>query len=244
MTALAAILTTAMVTAVLSATAVGADEIVLNPVNDNTLFQHDQGDLSNGSGSHLFAGTTNSGQIRRALIAFDITSGVPTGSIVTGVSLTMNMSRTISSDHTVELRRVLSNWGEGESAAVRNEGGGTAAAPGDATWVHTYFDGETWSEPGGDFSSTVSASAVVGDTGSYTWESTSESEEDVQSWYDDPSTNYGWILIGAEEADGTAKRFDSRENLDEAVRPQLRIEYEAVTAVAEQSWGGVKKEAN
>ena len=81
-------------------------------------------------------------------------------------------------------------------------------------------------------STTVSVSMVVGAIGSYTWEATFELKTDVRRWYDDPLTNCRWILIAPESTNGTAKRFDSRENEDEVVGPQLRIKYEAVTAVA------------
>ena len=90
MRATAAILAAAMITTVPGGTTAWADEVILNPVNDNTLYENDQGDLSNGVGVHLFVGTTNGGAIRRALIAFDITSGVPAGSIIAGVSLTLS----------------------------------------------------------------------------------------------------------------------------------------------------------
>ena len=90
MRAKAAILEAAMITTVPGGTTAWADEVILNPVNDNTLYENDQGDLSNGVGVHMFAGTTNGGAFRRALIAFDITSGVPAGSIITGVSLTLS----------------------------------------------------------------------------------------------------------------------------------------------------------
>ena len=238
MGATTAILLTAMTTVVLGGTTALADEVILNPVNDNTLYERDQGDISNGAGVHMFAGTNNSGAIRRALIAFDITSGVPAGSVITGVSLTLNMSRTISGEQAVELRRVLSNWGEGGSDAGQNEGGGGPADSGDATWLHTYWDSETWSEPGGDFSDVVSASLPVGELGSYTWETTAELEADVQGWYDEPENNFGWILIGEELISRSARRFDSSETILELTPgspPRLTIAYDPPVSSA-RAW--------
>ena len=81
----------------------------------------------------------------------------------------------------------------------------------------------------------------MGATGSYTWETTSALEADAQGWYDEPENNFGWILIGSEGESGTAKRFATRENEDLAARPQLRIEFEPVTAVQSQGWAGVKR---
>ena len=46
---------------------------------------------------------------------------------------------------------------------------------------------------------------------------------DVQSWHADSSVNFGWIAIGDESRSQTAKRFDSRENEDDALRPALVV---------------------
>ena len=110
----------------------------------------------------------------------------------------------------VQLRRVLSNWGEGASDASGEEGSGAEAAPGDATWVHTFFDTTAWGTLGGDFLSTASGTALVGDFGSYGW-SSGGMVADIQSWLNDPSRNFGWALIGNEGSNQTAKRFDSKD---------------------------------
>ena len=48
---------------------------------------------------------------------------------------------------------------------------------------------------------------------------------DVQSWLDDFSTNFGWLLLGNESSTQTSKRFDSRENATGGNRPVLTVEY-------------------
>jgi hypothetical protein len=45
---------------------------------------------------------------------------------------------------------------------------------------------------------------------------------DVQSWYANPATNFGWILIGNEAAGNTAKRLSSGES---SVAPVLEVSY-------------------
>ena len=35
---------------------------------------------------------------------------------------------------------------------------------------------------------------------------------DVQSWLDNPASNFGWLVLGDETAIATAKRFDTRES--------------------------------
>ena len=198
----------------------------LSAVKDNTLYEHSSGALSNGAGGHFFAGRTNaSALIRRGVIAFDIAGNISSGSTVNSVKLTLHMSQSGVGDETVELHKILADWGEGTSnSSVRGGGGGASASSGDATWIHTFFNSSTWTTAGGDFSATVSASATVGGVGDYTWDSTAQMVADVQAWLDDPSTNFGWLLKGNEGA-RSAKRFDSRENGTAANVPVLTITF-------------------
>ena len=48
---------------------------------------------------------------------------------------------------------------------------------------------------------------------------------DVQTWVDASATNDGWLLLGNETTSSTAKRFDTKENLDPNARPLLVITY-------------------
>jgi hypothetical protein len=50
---------------------------------------------------------------------------------------------------------------------------------------------------------------------------------DVQSWLDEPSGNHGWCVVGDETTAPSAKRFDSREHFDPAMRPVLTVDYTA-----------------
>ncbi|MEE8158570.1 MAG: DNRLRE domain-containing protein [Dehalococcoidia bacterium] len=201
------------------------EAISLGPSKDNTLYENATGAFSNGVGDHIFVGNNAGGQARRAVIAFDIAGNIPAGSIIQNVNLTIRMSRTVAGPETINLHGLLADWGEGTSNASANEGGGASSESGDATWVHRFFNSDSWSNPGGDFSSTVSASTSVGGSGSYAWGSTSQLVANVQRWLDDPSSNFGWILIGNEAGNRTAKRFDSRENGSAANRPVLTIIY-------------------
>ena len=174
-----------------TATSAGATIITLNPIKDNTLYESADGSVSNGVGSHLFSGTNNRGEIRRALIAFDIEGNIPAGATISSISLRLNMSRTAGGSTTVSLHQVLADWGQGPSDGSGNEGGGADSASGDATWVHRFFNTETWEKAGGDFSETASASTMVGGLGPYIWGPTSEMVADVQSWLENPA-GVGW----------------------------------------------------
>ena len=203
-------------------------EITRSPSKDNTLYASIAGELSNGAGSHLFVGATQGGLERRTVLAFDLSGDIPTGATIEAATLALNMSRGQPGPETVELHRVLANWGEGTSVATGGsggEGGGGQSTPQDVTWIHRFFESEMWRNQGGDYSDTVSGSMSIIGISSYTWGSTVQMVADVQSWIDDPSTNFGWILVNPEEGRGTAKRFDSKENDDAGKRPVLTIAF-------------------
>ena len=67
---------------------------MLGANRDDTLYETLGDQRNNGAGQWVFAGKTSSGAIRRGLISFDIAAGLPAGVTVTGVTLTLNMSRT------------------------------------------------------------------------------------------------------------------------------------------------------
>ncbi len=206
------------------ASSVSAAIINITPSKDNTLYDYDpaEGDVSNALGSHFFAGETAMSELRRGVLAFDIAGNIPAGSTIIAVTLSLNMSRTLLDDpRTVELHLLLADWGEGTSMAPGEEGDGAPATPNDATWRHRFFDTVFWTNEGGDFSATVSATQSVGPIGQYTW-SSAQMVADVQSWLDTPATNFGWLVLGDESTSMTSKRFDTRES---ASPPVLTIQY-------------------
>ena len=134
----------------------------------------------------------------------------------------MNTSMTaLDSARIIELHKLLADWGEGTSQATGEEGQGAPATPNDATWRHRFFDTIFWTNDDGDFSATVSASQSVGPVGQYTW-SSAQMIADVQSWPDNPASNFGWLVLGDESTILTSKRFDTRET---ANPPVLAIQY-------------------
>lgn len=200
------------------------ETVVLTPAKDNTLVDSFDGALSSGAGIHLFTGATRSGSLRRALVAFDVASRIPAGSRITRVTLTMHVSMTIAGNEPVALHRVPANWGEGTSnAGSTRDGNGALARSGDATWIHTFFPSGRWMAAGGDFDPVADATTAVGSS-TATWESVAMIAR-VQQWLDEPAINFGWMLIGNEQNEATAKRFDSREVVPETSRPSLTIEF-------------------
>lgn len=213
------------------AAAARADVVNLTPIQDNSLFESATGALSNGSGGNMFAGRTEASggnALRRALVQFDL-SPIPPSATVTAVqvSMTVTFDGPASGGSTVTLQRVLGSWGEGASVAPGPGGTGTAAAPGDATWIHRFSPGTLWATPGGDFSTTISAATPLPAAPTISWSSPGL-VVDVQSWLASPSSNFGWILRGEESIPGTGIAFATRENLTVASRPVLTVTFTPV----------------
>ncbi|MEA2570135.1 MAG: hypothetical protein QOI24_2136 [Acidobacteriota bacterium] len=202
------------------------ETIVITASKDATLYETGDGSLANSIGIHLFAGTTNGSQVRRALLAFDVASKIPPGSTITRASLTMHMTRTIAGTESIQLRRVLADWSEGTSnAGGARDGIGAQSKTSDPTWIHASFPSRAWSKAGGDFDAAADSTTDVSDFGNYTWGTSASMVARVQSWVDQPATNFGWLLVGPESTARTAKMFDSRQIAVEANRPSLTVEF-------------------
>jgi hypothetical protein len=202
-----------------------ATTIVLNPIQDNSIYS--ESNNSNALGG-LFTGETANGDLRRALMEFDIADNIPAGSIIDSVSLTLTQTKIgPASSATFELNSVNAAWGQGTSSGI---GAGGIATQGDATWNFRLFNTNSWTSPGGDFRSLASGTTTIGTTlGNYTFASQSGLVSDVQNWLDNSGSNFGWILSAADESIGntTARELGSTES-SVADRPTLTINFTAV----------------
>ncbi|MBI4716426.1 MAG: DNRLRE domain-containing protein [Planctomycetes bacterium] len=201
-----------------------ADLVSIGSMKDTTIYADPAGMLGNGSGQYIFTGTNSAQWVRRGLIAFDVASVVPPGSTIDSVALTLHVSRSAQGEAPVGLHRITADWGEGASDAAGAEGSGTQAAPGDATWIHTFHPSALWATPGGDFVPIASATLTVGLDEFNTWSSPGM-VSDVQTWLDAPQANFGWMLLTDESIPETAERFDSRNDPDPRFRPLLSVQY-------------------
>lgn len=214
-----------------------ADTVELLSSQDTMLIESSDGSLGNGAGQYTFAGKTgqfDGFNIRRGVIAFDVAAAVPPGSTITSVSLQLRVSNVATpAQWTIGLHAITQAWGEGASAAPAGEGVGTLAEDGDATWLYTFYDtadptgSPAWTTPGGDFVPNPSATTSVGATNQFaTWGPSVQLIADVQQWVDAPASNHGWLLLGDESTDRTAKRFNTREFAGSSdFRPKLTIEF-------------------
>ena len=221
-----------------------ADTMIINPSQENTIIQTVSGtqQLSNAEGD-LYVGRTNQdGQnpatisIRRGLLKFNIAgAGIPADATITGSTLTMDdVTPGVggNGNQTLSLHDMLNSWGTGTS--YTGGGGGANATNGDATWFDNSYNtnpslATTWSTPGGDFSSTVVASALDPnriDAGTITW-SSAAMISDVQNWLNG-AANDGWLLQGNESAGQTAKRLEGDNPSYDTAYPTLTVSYSVV----------------
>jgi hypothetical protein len=204
-----------------------ADTASLLASKDATLQQDAAGAFSNGKGIFSFVGKTleNPGAaLRRTVIAFDLSS-IPANSTVTAASLSLTVSKIgpAPAPGNISLFKLLKDWNEGPSIGGGTGGGqGPPSQTGDVTWIHTFYNTNFWTTPGGDFSPTVSATTNVPGTGTFTW-SSGGTIADVQSWVSNPGSNFGWIVIGDEVNAASAAQLRSRENGTNP--PKLNITY-------------------
>jgi hypothetical protein len=222
----------ALTATTLPASMAHADTITFGASRDATIYQNNP-DNSNGAGFTMFAGNNGMNSPRRALLDFDVAGNVPAGSTITGVALTLVLQGVAGSDttpRTISLHSLLADWGEGTTGTGLGGGGtgqGFPANPGDATWSQNHFGVSAWTNAGGDFSATASASAVVSQSldSAYTWGSTAALVSDVQNWLDSPGSNFGWLLMGDESGTQTFRQFYTRDEANIAFRPELLIDF-------------------
>ncbi len=215
-----------------------AATVVLEPSEDNSMFEED-GALSNGAGIYLFMGITADGFARRALLRFDIAGNVPAGATITDATLSFQVNREPSGgapDGLASLYRSQAPWGEEGSDAAGDEGMGAPAEPGDATWVFRTFNTVRWVTPGGELVQPVVDTELISGLGVYQFDGP-ELVTELQDMLEVPATNFGFIVVGDETGDRTARRFASRENPNASERPQLTIEYTPLVPVDEASVG-------
>ena len=201
-----------------------AESVALLATKDNTLIESGSGHLSDGSGPGIRAGRTGQpmGSIRRAVVAFDIAAAVPAGAEILDVRLILQMAQANSGPLPVSVHRLLADWGEGDSSFPGGQG--APSEPGDATWIHRFYDTDFWGTPGGDFMTSPSATALVGGPGIYEWNDP-EMVADVQLWLDLPAANFGWLTLGDERTSNSVKRFHSRESGAPGIPPLLLVDY-------------------
>ena len=209
-----------------------AATVVLTPVADTMLSEYFPNN-NFGAMNFMNCGTSERGKRNRALLRFDL-SAIPSGARIDAVALKLEIVRNSNNGYNIaqfDLHRLLVPWGEGDktNAPGGPAGQGSPATLGDATWTNRFaFTTNLWTEAGGgatnDYVSTASAINLIYNTLDYTFASTALTIADVQLWHDQPTTNFGWIIVCAnEDTLYTARRIGTRE--DPVNTPLLTIDY-------------------
>ncbi len=188
---------------------------------------------------NLIAGTNAfGGDIARSLLAFNIASAIPSGSHIDSVIFQLGVIRQSNRNaaSAYELHRFLTAWTEGNGGLSVNTG--SPALAGETTWNSQSHGSILWSAPGTqagvEYASLASATGAVINSGStiYSINSAPDLVADVQSWLDNPATNFGWLFKGSSEGTtGTARRFSSTEVPDGSgagLIPQITVSFTAV----------------
>lgn len=185
-----------------------AKTITIEASRDAPLFTGSP-DAGHAGDPSLFVGRTRMGDVRRAMVAFDVAGAIPAGTKITSVKLRMTVDKTHPGGQPMGVHRVTAEWAE------------------TASWNNRQ-PGVKWAKAGGDFAATASATTPVSGQldGLFPqiWESATL-VADVQGWLDSPGTNSGWMLIGAEGLDQSVKRFISREGGKTDSRPTLFVTF-------------------
>lgn len=115
---------TVLFCAISTTTGLALETVILEPSQDNALYETALGDpeqqyeVSNGAGSYLFAGRTGVDadfKLRRALIQFDLLANLPAEVEIIFAELSIYQSRAAPACQPVNmgLHRILQAWGEG-----------------------------------------------------------------------------------------------------------------------------------
>ena len=214
----------------------GQTTVNINPDKDNSIYAETTTN-SNGLGS-LYNGVNGVGFANRSLLHFDIAGTLPANATITDVNLILDLHRRASGavGEDFSLHVLLQDWGEGVSLAgdefVGGGGAGAVAIAPDATWTDAMVGTSFWGVAGGDFVVVPSATTNVAGLGVYIWTS-GTMIVDVQTWYDNPAINFGWILkIDDEGIADTAAAFGSK---DQGVMPILEVTYTTTLGLEDNS---------
>ncbi|MEE8517745.1 MAG: DUF4382 domain-containing protein [Dehalococcoidia bacterium] len=198
--------------------------VTIEATKDTSIYESHTSN-SNGRGAFLLVGNNSQNSARRSLLQFPVISFLPRDSVITGVTLILNVSDAPTRATTVAFHKVSVDWGEGTADGADDEDRGAAASGADATWSFGSYLDVRWANPGGDFESVSSGSLSVTEEGLITWEAPPQMIADVQDWLENPQNNFGWLLKGDEENPMTLVRFNTTENSDGSVRPQLVVTF-------------------
>ena len=194
-------------------TSISMASIVTNkPVQDATITEKTP-DTADGTGVVITSGTCGSAcgvLSSRALLKFNLSNSIPSNAVITSAALTVKVVNAGATSSTFDLRKLLRDWNES------------------STWNTRLAPSTLWTVSGAsapvDFSSVITQTNFIPGVGTYTFASNSNMVADVQEWVNNPTNNFGWIVISESQGTGqTERKFSSRE--DSANAPTLVVQF-------------------
>jgi uncharacterized repeat protein (TIGR02543 family) len=174
-----------------------AEDVVLKPVADTSLLeQYPTNNL--GRSTRLHVGSVPEGR-SRSLIRFDLNSLTASDKVVfAALKFNTFAAPYPRGSENIAAFRVLRNWDEGVESGLF----GAGAVDG-ATWNFPQTSSVPWQEPGSaysyEFHYLISAQVNAHNFGE-TVLSGMGLARDVQSWIDQPASNFGWLLANPGES--------------------------------------------
>jgi len=224
MTTRALVIAATLVAAVSPASA--QTTITITADKDTTLYESATGALANGAGTRMFVGVTGQPSIRRCLVHFDVAGAIPAGARILSARLELNVQNSPGGGPAVaNVHRVTQDWAEGPTFAPAGQGVGGPVLNGDTTWLHTNYPTQLWTNVGGDFVTAPSFSFTLAPAGSVTTSPFPGLIADVQTWLDNPSGNFGWVLKSDESLISTATVISAHETSNTSEQPRLIVNY-------------------
>jgi len=154
----------------------------------------------------LVLGKTRDG-IRRIAYQFDF-AGLPTDAQVLCAEFDMMVigdATTLGTNQVIKIHRLEEEW-TADTTSSADGNNGSPAQPGDVTWTYRKYPSETWMNPGGTFDPTVLSEKLIDDAeDEIILESTTAMTSTMQGILDGNLPNYGFILIGQEDADDVSQ---------------------------------------
>ena len=192
---------------------------------------------SGGLSANLWTGRSSNGSLKRCAVYFDIAANIPGEATITSAVLSISVDRAQANagPTMVNIHRLNNDWGEGPSVYHGfGGGGGTQALTNDMTFLHTFYPTGIWTSAGGDYDASSSAGTLVSyptfnDFIPTPYWSSVQMIDDVQGWLDDPSSNFGWMVIGSLTINATAKRLISGNSTNESKHPTLCVGFITLT---------------
>jgi hypothetical protein len=165
-----------------------------------------------GVNTQLVVGVGSSGETRRTLLQFDL-STIPANVTLLSAALHLYVEAAAGVQN-IAVYRCLVAW---------DEGTGNNAA-GDASWNQRQ-SGVNWSTAGANGSGTDRASSATVQINDPAVNTVVEANvlADVQAWYEGSATNNGWVLSYTETNNSRIKLFVSSDHPAPSVRPALVV---------------------